>query len=142
MSILTYGSHGVELKTDILDQKEVSRRTRRQIEKIGRRVLNHAAKGETNISAAPNWFAAWKQNTVLEPEAAKLVEEVLAVNGLAARVQRTDHYGMAEDRVVAIPPQELAYNHQADHEQSESITQPVQEPQQVETPQNTHHLAA
>ncbi len=126
MSLLTFVSPSeTSLNTEILDQKDISRKTRRQIEKIGNRALKSIAKGETDISAAPNWFDAWKQNTLLKPETAELVEEVLdanlAMKGLAAHVERTYHDEMAaEDRIVVIPANEIA----------------------AHTPENSEHLVA
>ena len=117
-----------ELNTEVLDQTEINidKKTRKQIEKIGARVLRQAEKGHTNISAAPNWLKAWRQDTELEPKTVALVQEVLAINGLAAEIIRVPHGDMVAEHRVNI------------------LSDPQAIPQQAleQADDTTHHIAA
>ncbi len=121
----------VTLKKDVLNK--LDKDTRKQIEKIGNRVVKSVENGERDISAAPNWIKKWRQDTILPAATAKLIEEVIEIPGYSVRIAEEEHgVGVKESRILV--------------EQAFDITAPLNNTQSLSSLENaeksSNNLAA
>lgn len=92
-------------------KRELDRPTLERAEKVSKFVLKRFGnKGEMDIPAATNIYEAWRQDATIDEDTFEVVEDVLALHGLAAERLTEYHGTIPEDRILLAPLSEQPHN--------------------------------